>query len=345
MSEKLLEEELEPIVAESLSRYTGTYVPIYGSDWDIVLNEVYPVIQYNLPSTFFRNPRAFLKPRHKTYIKRVRNPVSGRMEEIQGDSTKSARTQEHLLNYHITEIKYKREVRKVLLDAFLYPHGVLWHGYKGEFGMTEEQSFDIKDDQVFVKRISPLRFIFDPAVTVANLDEAKWVGRVIDIPLKDLLEDDKLSVDKNLKGFKGYGDKIGRKSSQKRMLEKGKDYVPDKSNYKSLIETTDENFQKSQAARFVRCYEIFLRPTKKEKRQGKKGKILLLTNEQKKPLRENDWNIKAEGFPVKVLQFNELCDSIFGLADIDTYKNVADHKNVITNIQLRNVRKEKMINP
>lgn len=338
MSEELLKQELEPIVSESVARYTGEHVPIYGGDWDICLNEIYPVIQYNLPSTFFRNPRAFLKPRNKTYITRKRNPVSGKMEEVQGDSTKSARTQEAILNYTISEILYKREARKVLLDALLFPHGVLWHGYKGDYGMTEEQSIDIKNEQVFVKRLSPLRFIYDPSVTMSNLDEAKWVGRVIDMPLQDLVEDDKLDVDKKLKGFLGFGDKVGKKGERQKQVEQGKDYVPNKQHYKSLIETTDENFQKSKGARFVRCYEIFLRPTKKEKRDGKKGKILLLTEEQEKPLRVNDWNIKAEGFPAKILQFNELNDSMFGMADIDSYKNVADHKNVITNLQLRNAQ-------
>jgi len=338
MSEKFLEEELEPIIAENISRYTGTFIPIYGSDWDIALNEIYPVVQYNLPSTFFRNPRAFLKPKNKTFISKRRDPASGKMIEVQLDSTKSARTQEHILNHTIGEIKYKHQVRKALLDALLYPYGVLWHGYKGDFGMTEEKSLYIKDDNVFVKRISPLRFIWDTTVTISNIDEAKWVGRVIDIPLLDLIEDDKLTVDPKIKGFKGYGDRIGKKSRLKELQTKGKDYVPSKSVYKSLIETTNENFQKSKAARFVRCYEIFLRPTKKEKRENKKGKILLLTNEQEKPLRENDWKIKAEGFPAKILQFNELNDSIFGMADMDSYKTVADHKNIITNIQIRNAQ-------
>ncbi|KKK69759.1 hypothetical protein LCGC14_2930820, partial [marine sediment metagenome] len=307
-------------------------------DWDIVLNEIYPVVQWNLPSTFFRNPRAFLKPRNKTFITKKRDPISGKMVEVQGDSTKSARTQEHILNYSLAEIKFKRETRKVLLDALLFPHGVLWHGYKGEWGMTEEQSVDIKNDNVFVKRLSPLRFLYDPSVTMSNLDEAKWVGRVIDIPLMDLIEDDKLEVDKNLKGFKGFGDKIGKASDLKKVLEHGKDYVPNKAHHRSLIETTDDNFQKSKAAHFVRTVEIFLRPTKKEKREGKKGKILLLTEEQQKPLRVNDWTIKAEGFPAKVLQFNELNDAIFGMPDIDTYKGIADHKNIITNIQIRNAQ-------
>ena len=339
MSEELTRQELEPIVAEAISRYTGYYVPIYGGDWDIVLNEVYPIVQWNLPSTFFRNPRAFLKPRNKTYITKKRDPISGKMVEVQGDSTKSARTQEAILNYVMSEIKFKKEVRKVLLDALLYPHGVLWHGYKGDFGMTEEQSINVKNDQVFVRRLNPLRFIYDPSVTMSNLDEAKWVGRVIDMPLMDLLEDDKLDVDKKMiKGFVGFGDKIGRKNELEKVATQGRDYVPNKQHYKSLIEITQENFQKSKVARFVRTYEIFLRPTKKEKREGKKGKILLLTEEQTKPLRENDWNIKAEGFPVQILQFNELNDALFGMADIDSYKNIADQKNIITNLQLRNAQ-------
>ena len=338
MSEMLLREELEPIVAESIARYTGNFRPVYGGDWDIMLNEVYPIIQNHLPSTFFRNPRAFLKPRNKTFVTRKRNPLSEAMEEVQGDSTKSARTQEAILNYSMSEIKFKRETRKVLLDALLFPHGVLWHGYKGEWGMTEEQSIDIKNDNVFVKRISPLRFIFDPSVTMSNLDEAKWVGRIIDIPLMDLLEDDKLDVDKVLKGFKGFGDFPGKKREALRAAQQGKDYVPFTGQHRSLIETTEENFQKSKVAHFVRVAEIFLRPTKKEKRNGEKGKILLLTNEQKKPLRVNDWKIKAEGFPVQILQFNELNDSIFGMADIDSYKSIADQKNIITNIQIRNAQ-------
>ena len=77
MAETLNEEELEPIMSEALSRYIGQYCPEFGMDWDIVLNEVYPIIQSNLPSIFFRNPRAFLKPRSKTFIVKQRDPISG----------------------------------------------------------------------------------------------------------------------------------------------------------------------------------------------------------------------------------------------------------------------------
>jgi hypothetical protein len=94
MSEKYLEQELTPIIQENLERYTGHFIPGMAQDWDIVLNEFYPIIQYNLPSIFFRNPRVFLKPRQKTFIAKRRNPLSGVMEEVQMDSGESAKTQE-----------------------------------------------------------------------------------------------------------------------------------------------------------------------------------------------------------------------------------------------------------
>lgn len=173
ISERLNREELEPILLDSIKRYVGSFIPPVGFDWDIVLNELYPIIQNELPTIFFRNPRAFLKPRNKTFISKKRNPVSGKMEEMQLDSTKSAKTQEAILNYDISQMKYKQQVRKVLLDALLFPYGVLWHGYKGDFGMTEEQSIDIKNEKNFVRRIAPMNFIYDPAVPISEIDEAK----------------------------------------------------------------------------------------------------------------------------------------------------------------------------
>lgn len=339
MAEVLNKEELLPIMEECLARYVGKFISPYSREWDLTLNEIYPIIQYNLPSIFFRNPRAFLKPRNKTFIAKRRNPITGEMEEVTLDSTKSAKTQEHLLNYCLSEIKYKQETRKVLLDALLFPFGIQWHGYKGDFGMTEENSIWIKDEQVFVKRLNPINFIHDPMVGMSNLEEGKWVGRVIEVPLVDFFEDDKLDIDKVLvKGYKAYGDKVGTKSMKDLRSMGEKDEVRILSTAKSLIDFTETQFQDSRMSRFVRVYEIFLRPTKKEKREGNNGHILLLTNEQKKPLRDNDWKIKAEGFPAHILQFNELPDNLFPLADIDTYKQIADQKNAIINLQLRNAQ-------
>lgn len=336
ISKSVNEEALEPILIEAIERYTGRFYPRFGQNWDILLNEIYPIIQSELPSIFFRNPRAFLKPRNKTYISKKRNPVTGKMEDVVVDSGKSAKTQEAILNYKVSQIGYKKECRKVLLDALLFTHGVMWHGYKGDFGMTEEQSINIYNDDVFVRRINPLRFIFDPSVTLSTLDEAKWVGRIIDIPLIDLIEDDKFDVDKKLvRGFVGYGNNVDTKKSAQ-LSKNGKDMLSINASRRPMLSFAEDGFSRKDTSKFVRLYETYMRPTKKELRNGERGKIIVFTDEQEKPLRVNNWVIKAEGFPAKILQFNELNDNQFGLSDMEVWRSISDQKNILTNILIRN---------
>lgn len=343
MAEALNRQELEPVMINAIQRYTGQYVPKFGYTWDIILNEVYPIIQTSMPSIFFRNPRAFAKPRQKTYIAKRRNPLTGKMEEVQLDSQKSANTQEGILNYSIEKMKYKREVRKVLLDGLLFPHAVLWHGYKGDFGMTEEQSIYVKNGKVFVQRVNPMRFIKDPSVNMANLDEAQWVGRIIDVPFRDIVEDDKLNVDKNLKGILGYGDKVGTADQNIYTQTGGQDAIQLMNYKKNLLDYTEKDFQQSKYARFIRCFEIVKRPCKSDARKGKPWQVFLLTSGQTEPLRVDEWPIMAEGWPAKILSFNELNDAQFGLADVETYKDIADQKNTIVNLQLRNAQENSKV--
>jgi hypothetical protein len=346
MAETINREEIEPIMAESLQRYMGKHVPKYGYNWDIILNEVYPIVQTNLPAIFFRTPRAFLKPRNKTYIAKVFDPASGKKIDTEMDSQKSANTQEAILNYVLEKIKYKRETRKVLLDALLFPHGVLWHGYKGDYGMTEEQSIFIDDEMVFVKRLCPVRFLKDPKVNFSNIDEAQWVGRKFQMLLSDLIDDDKLNVDKNIvKGYKGFGDKVGTASLNaagingvQSIQTGGGDTTPLLGMKKNLLDFTKDGFADTPYANFVDVYEIYVRPTRKQKREGKKGRIVLLTFEQDELLRDNKWAVEAKGFPVQILQFNEMPDAMCGLNDVDTYKAIADQKNIVINLQLRNAQ-------
>ncbi len=56
-------------------------------------------------------------------------------------------------------------------------------------------------------------------------------------------------------------------------------------------------------------------------KEGEKGKVVLYTFEQKEPLRVSKWPYKAEGWPVQVLQFNELNDGLLGMADMDSFNS------------------------
>lgn len=346
LSEKINTNELEPVIRENLSRYVGRHIPnsMGAQDWDVVLNEVYPVIQRELPAIFFRNPRVFLKPRNKTFIAKRRNPTTGAMEEKELDASKSARTQEAILNYKLEEIRYKKETQKVLLDALLFQHGVLWHGYKGNFGMTAEKSLWIEDDDVFVQRLSPLNFLKDPCTPMSRLDEAYWIGRSFDIKMDDLIEDDILDVDrKQIKGRLGYGEMIEEKNPGKIGVTGGQDQIQIGRTVKPLSEFMDKDYKNSAMARFVRLHEIFIRPTPKEKREGKKGYILLFTKEQDKPLRVSDWQYKAKGWPSIILQFNPLNDDMFGLSDPEVWGRIADQKNAVVNLQLRNAKENSRV--
>ena len=158
------------------------------------------------------------------------------MEEVQLDSDKSAKTQEAILNYTIEQIKYKKEARATLLNALLFRYGILWHGYKGDFGMTDEQSLFIEDEQVFVKNLSPKDFIFDPKVTLSNIEEARWVGRKLMVPLRELQDDPDIKLEKKMKGKEGFAKPV----DFLRPNSKGNDTRTTQRNFNSLLDHTPD---------------------------------------------------------------------------------------------------------
>ena len=56
---------------------------------------IFQIIQYNIPSIYFKNPKVYLKPRSRTIISKKRNPLTEEMEEVFIDGTKAAKTQEN----------------------------------------------------------------------------------------------------------------------------------------------------------------------------------------------------------------------------------------------------------
>lgn len=347
LAEKINQNELEPIIRENLNRYCSRHAPADAmvQDYDLILNEIYPIVQRELPAIFFRNPRVFLKPRNKTFIAKRRNPLTGAMEEKELDSQKSAKTQEAILNYKLEEIRYKKETQKVLLDALLFPHGILWHGYKGNFGMTEEKSLWVEDDDIFVQRLNPLKFLKDPSTPMSRLDEASWVGRSFEVRLQDLRDDDTLDVDKSqIKGDLGYGQVVEEnKGKDKTGRSGGQDTIQIGRTLRPLSEYLEKDYKNTSMARWVTCYEIFIRPTAKERREGGKGYILVFTKEQEKALRQDKWDYKAKGWPGIPLQFNPLNDNMFGVSDCEIWASIADQKNQMINLLMRNVKENSRV--
>jgi len=345
LAEKLNEQELEPKMREGLARYLGRHIPDVQSagGWDVILNEIYPVVQYEIPSIYYRNPRPFAKARTKTFIARRRDPMTGQMVDVQLDSMKSARTQEAILSAKVHDIRYKPEVQRVLTDALIFPHGVLWHGYKGDFGLTDEKSLYIENDDVFVQRINPMRFIHDPSVTLDRIDEGWWAGRTIDMPLTEVMEDDTLDLDKSLvKGALGYGTIVGTKDGTT-LATNGGDTLRPSGTIAPLSSFLNKDATTSKHYRFLRLYECFVRPTPKQRRDGHKGWLVLLCKEQEKALRSSKYPYTARGWPAEVLCFNPVSDEPFGLADYEVFGPIADQKNMIVNLQLRNAKENSKV--
>ena len=321
VSRKLNEKILKDKFVEWYERYCGKYNlnKKYSGDFELMMNEVYPIIQWLAPSIFFQNPQVFAKPRSKTFTYTKTNPKTAEKTEVVEPSQNSARTQEALLNWSIYDMRYSSEVRKELMDALIFNFGVLWHGYKGEFGITEDDNVFIKSEKVFVKRTSPYRFIFDPATTLLELESGRWVGRVEPALKNEVLEDKKYTVSakdiKKEKTFKAVGCGVI-----------GNAELLDNKDLKGL--KLDD---------YINLIEVYYRCTPSEVDQYKvKGWVMVFCDGIDKPIRVNEWEIINDTYPAKILQFNELNDSRYPMGDIDIYSAIADHKNIIINVQLAN---------
>ena len=155
LCEKLIDTELRPKMDEAMKRYIGEYIPQNADDWDVLINEIYANVQLNLPSTFFQTPRVYCRAKNKNYIAKELDPVTGRKIPVLKDSQKSSVTQEAVMNYLIQENNYKDEVRKVNLDAHLFPYGASWKGYYGDFGIGDDGTIDFGKKKLFYSLCLP----------------------------------------------------------------------------------------------------------------------------------------------------------------------------------------------
>ncbi len=334
LSEKIIETELIPKMRESLTRYTGDFVPRMAKGWDILINEAYTNIQLNLPSTFFQAPHIFCRAETKQFIVKEFDPIQQRRVEVVKDSTKSCRIQEGLHNYLLEEINYKDEIRQVNLDAHLFPYGVSWKGYHGEFGIGDDGSIDLKKEEIFYKRWRPDWLFWDPAAT--NMKTARWIARKIELPLEDVVANKRFKVSKELRGKQGFQNLVGQNKSRPKSGQDEKIIHPSGGSLDTLINFASEQFRQSSRSQFIELFEVWHRPSQEERAEGKKGVILMLTREQDKPLEEKKWQYDMEGWPANVLAYSPLNDRFVGLSELLVYADQMDEKNAIRNAQLQN---------
>lgn len=163
---------------------------------------VFSMIRSLIPMTYFRNPKTCVLPRTP-------------------DKEAGAKVLASVLNYVVSEIYLKREMKRVLLDTALYGTGIFKLGYDSEHGYKPEQVVgpvpmaagiaDLSDETIsgrdpkdFTKieynagvrpgmpwclRVNPREFVLDP--TANTIDEAAWVAHRIVRRLADVKADTK----------------------------------------------------------------------------------------------------------------------------------------------------------
>jgi len=226
-----------------------------------------------IPRVYFRNPRVTL-----TALK-------------PGFSLKAI-TNQRVCNWLLDETGIKKEMKKLVFDAFLYGTGVGKIGYDSEFGYDEEQTNPILDGQgtlsqfdkkteeyleynVNIKpgmpwflRMRPIDFIVPWGTQ--DVYSAPWIAHRIMRPYDDVMADKKYENKQDLKPSKI----IACKGAQE-------DEV-----YKKLTEKE----------KWVELWEI---------RDVKNRKIYTVVMDHHKFLREDVDSLQIEGLPIESLVFND----------------------------------------
>lgn len=155
-------------------QYRGDYVsavPTFIRGVKMIpINEVYAYCRAFIPSVYSRDPY-----------------ISVNTRTAQG--AQSAKIRELYINAYWRELRLKREVRRIILDAIL-SEGYIKVGYSNAMGRLVakdgepqiEPSEYVKNEEIFATRISWKNMVRDPDAT-DGLHDARWVAQNIIRPL------------------------------------------------------------------------------------------------------------------------------------------------------------------
>jgi len=251
--------------------FRGNHFPNAPEGDFIVINYCYAILKAILPQIYFRDPYLFLEP---------------------GDgetADESTRVAEAVLNHFWYNMKVKRQIKKIILDALIYGFGIGKTGYNTQTVKTKlesgaDYSEMIKKENPFFRRTSPLSVVFDN--DVASVDDIKWIG--VNYFIR---EDDVKNTYKNAADIKGDYYNVSS------------EFVNDK---KYSNEIKDD-------IKRVSIWEIQDLVT---------SKVLVVANGADKFLKETDNPYKLDGLNYKFLYLNEVPDEIYPLSDLEQIKDI-----------------------
>ena len=273
----------------------------------VVVNMVYSNIKTIMPSINLRNPKYFISAKKKPF-----QTPSGMF-----DTNRGALFVEILLNHYFRELKLKQQYDKCLLDALIGPWGVMQYGYtvkteKIKNDETLEVNELIKSESPFAIRRSPLDLRVDPAAMDSTLADARWVALRWVKDLHEVKNNPKYKNVGNLKANFSLTDQEGLQNL-----------------FSSMNKNTSQEVDPT-LYKMVEGWDIW------DKRDGR---LMTMVEGHNKWLRDEDWPLDFEGFPVETLYFNENPDELYPVSDVDIILAEQDELNRIRALQLDHIRR------
>ena len=251
---------------------------IPGIDEDLLstVNKIFPTANTIKGEVASRNPKVQVFPR---------NPESAPM----------ATTVEHLINYDIEELQFKRQSNRALSHHLFAPFGVIRHGFtpreefESEDGSRMQLYRPAKADRPYIRSWPIWNVLIDPTCETFHVDDGAWWCAYRDILwLEDIKNNPNMAHPDELKNFAGN---VSPEWQQMRTAEFDGDDDPDKEKY-------------------VEVYTVY------ESRERTWFQITLDGIDT--PLRQpDDWPIPWETLPISIFAANDQLDTPFSLSIMD----------------------------
>jgi len=230
----------------------------------------------------------------------ARNPQV-QMFPNQPSAAKLAPGVEHLINYDIRELNFKRQTNKALKHNLWAPFGAVRHGFtpREEFeteGTSKKRPRRLqtyrpaKPDKPFIKAIEPWNVLMDPTQSSFHVDDGMWW-----VAFRDILWLPDIKDNPNMISREKLGDFAGNIS-------------PDW----QLLNALDPEYDADDPDKeqYVEVFTVY------ESRERTWFQITL--DGLDKPLREqDDWPIDWETLPISLFQANEKIDTPFAIPIMD----------------------------
>ena len=269
----------------------------------LVVNMVYSNIKTIMPSINLRRPQFFVGAKKKPY-------------QLPGgqvfDTNMGANAVEIAVNHYFNEIKMKKQADKVLLDALLGPWGVMQFGYtmkteKIQNGKLIETNELMGADAPFAIRRSPLDLRVDSMAVDHELGDASWIALRWVKPLSHVKANPK---NKNTSGLKANWSMV-KEVERKQIL--------------ATVSPADGSHESGNVFDMVEGWWIW---------DKENGRLLSMVEGHDKFLRDEDWPLEYENFPVETLFFNENPDELYPVSDVEIYIHEQDELNRLRSLAL-----------